>query len=432
MTRWYIGNSYIKEVVGGVTKEYNFIGGDVYTAPVVAVIQSGTITYYYLLRDHLGNITHQVNTSNTVVAEYNFDAWGRRRSADDWSYTLDANDLALFADRGFTGHEHLTLFNLVNMNGRLYDPLVGRFLNVDPYVQMPDYSQNVNRYSYCLNNPLKFSDESGEFLTWSFGKGSFSIGFNLTPIGIPLGAGLNFGWSNGFSAGGYGEVGYRVGGTGLGSGVTVSQGLNYNFKHTSWSTTTSEGAYASFGPFNAGANLSQTYNMTNNQWSNGWGVSAGIGIGNDKGGIGFTVGYGSGGWSYGLGGYYNPPKPAVYKSPVSDNYGSQNGECALRCFEEFSDSYGMSQYDYDYWLNENGNKLGVHATKIEGLIDNTGVFSSDRIAPQTNINTIAEAFTNDKRVLMAFKTSSGGAHAVMVSKVKIWPSGRYKVYFSET
>ncbi|MDP3181100.1 MAG: RHS repeat-associated core domain-containing protein, partial [Bacteroidota bacterium] len=80
LTRWYIGNSYIKEVVGGVTKEYNFIGGDVYTAPVVAVIQSGTITYYYLLRDHLGNITHQVNTSNTVVAEYNFDAWGRRRS----------------------------------------------------------------------------------------------------------------------------------------------------------------------------------------------------------------------------------------------------------------------------------------------------------------------------------------------------------------
>ncbi|MDP3643923.1 MAG: RHS repeat-associated core domain-containing protein [Bacteroidota bacterium] len=163
LTRWYIGNSYIKEVVGGVTKEYNFIGGDVYTAPVVAVIQSGTITYYYLLRDHLGNITHQVNTSNTVVAEYNFDAWGRRRSADDWSYTMDANDLALFADRGFTGHEHLSLFNLVNMNGRLYDPLIGRFLNADPYVQIPDYSQNFNRYSYCINNPLKYNDQEGEW-----------------------------------------------------------------------------------------------------------------------------------------------------------------------------------------------------------------------------------------------------------------------------
>jgi len=49
----------------------------------------------------------------------------------------------------------------------------------------------------------------------------------------------------------------------------------------------------------------------------------------------------------------------VYKSPVNNNIGTQNGECALRCFEEFSDSYGMDQYDYNYRFNENGNKLGV-------------------------------------------------------------------------
>jgi len=43
----------------------------------------------------------------------------------------------------------------------MYDPLIGRFLNADPYVQMPDLSQNYNRYTYCLNNPLKFTDPSG-------------------------------------------------------------------------------------------------------------------------------------------------------------------------------------------------------------------------------------------------------------------------------
>jgi RHS repeat-associated protein len=162
LTRWYAGSSYMKETAGGVTKEYTYIGGDAYTAPVAAVTQSGTTTYYYLLRDYLGNITHQVNASNVIVAEYNFDAWGRRRSADDWSYTLDGNDQALFADRGFTAHEHLPWFNLVNMNGRLYDPLVGRFLSADPYVQMPDGTQSYNRYSYCLNNPLKYTDPDGE------------------------------------------------------------------------------------------------------------------------------------------------------------------------------------------------------------------------------------------------------------------------------
>ena len=98
---------------------------------------------------------------------------GRRRSADDWSYTLDVNDQALFAGRGFTGHslsreerngKHLPEFGLINMNGRLYDPLLGRFLSPDNNVQLPDFSQNFNRYSYCLNNPLKYTDPEGESL----------------------------------------------------------------------------------------------------------------------------------------------------------------------------------------------------------------------------------------------------------------------------
>ncbi|MDP3442152.1 MAG: RHS repeat-associated core domain-containing protein [Ignavibacteria bacterium] len=136
----------------------------------------------------MGNITHQVNTSNVAVAEYNFDAWGRRRSADDWSYTLDGNDLALFADRGFTAHETLPWFNLVNMNGRLYDPLVGRFLSADPYVQDGGLTQSYNRYSYCLNNPLRYTDYSG--YTWGifkpFVKAAKWIGNNIG--GIATGA----------------------------------------------------------------------------------------------------------------------------------------------------------------------------------------------------------------------------------------------------
>ena len=56
-------------------------------------------------------------------------------------------------------------FGLVNMNGRLYDPALGRFLSPDNYVQLPDFSQSFNRYSYCLNNPLKYTDPSGE-LAW--------------------------------------------------------------------------------------------------------------------------------------------------------------------------------------------------------------------------------------------------------------------------
>lgn len=77
---------------------------------------------------------------------------------------------------GFTGHacppklkrrwEHLLWFNLINMNGRVYDPLVGQFLNPDNHVQAPYFTQSLNRYGYCLNNPLKYTDPSGERLKW--------------------------------------------------------------------------------------------------------------------------------------------------------------------------------------------------------------------------------------------------------------------------
>lgn len=71
---------------------------------------------------------------------------------------------ALLLGRGYTGHEHLTDFGLINMNARLYDPAAGRFLSPDPFVQMPDFSQNFNRYSYAMNNPLRYVDENGEFI----------------------------------------------------------------------------------------------------------------------------------------------------------------------------------------------------------------------------------------------------------------------------
>ena len=157
LTRWYAGSRYMKETA-------TWIGGDAYTAPCVAVkTNTCSQVYYYLLRDYLGNITHQVNMSNTVVAEYSFDSWGRRRDKDDWTYNL-VGEPELFAGRGFTGHEWLPWFNLYNMNGRLYDLVVGRFLSPDNYVQMPDNTQNFNRYSYALNNPLKYTDPDGEFI----------------------------------------------------------------------------------------------------------------------------------------------------------------------------------------------------------------------------------------------------------------------------
>ncbi|SMN17254.1 Rhs family protein [uncultured Candidatus Thioglobus sp.] len=51
----------------------------------------------------------------------------------------------------------------IHMNGRVYDPSIGRFLSADTYIQDPYNTQSYNRYSYVINNPLKYTDPSGNF-----------------------------------------------------------------------------------------------------------------------------------------------------------------------------------------------------------------------------------------------------------------------------
>ncbi|MBU0488620.1 MAG: RHS repeat-associated core domain-containing protein, partial [Bacteroidetes bacterium] len=66
-------------------------------------------------------------------------------------------------NRGYTGHEHLDAFHLINANARLYDPVCARFLSPDNFVQSPSNSTGFNRYAYCMNNPVVYTDPDGEF-----------------------------------------------------------------------------------------------------------------------------------------------------------------------------------------------------------------------------------------------------------------------------
>src|SRR5439155_5871441 len=64
---------------------------------------------------------------------------------------------------GFTGHEEVDPVGLIHMNGRVYDPEIGRFLSADPFVQDLSNLQSFNRYTYVLNNPLSLTDPTGFF-----------------------------------------------------------------------------------------------------------------------------------------------------------------------------------------------------------------------------------------------------------------------------
>ena len=116
---------------------------------------------HYVHKDHLGSWHTITDENGNLLQELRFDAWGTRRNPQTWDAFTGLPPAPLY-DRGFTGHEHLYAFSLINMNGRIYDPLVSRMLSPDNFIQAPDFSQSFNRYGYAWNNPLVYTDPDGE------------------------------------------------------------------------------------------------------------------------------------------------------------------------------------------------------------------------------------------------------------------------------
>lgn len=191
----------------------------------IIVKQNGTINIYYTYSDQLGSILSMTNETGTIVAEQNFDAWGRFRNPVNWTYTgIPARPDWLY--RGFTGHEHLSQFSLINMNGRMYDPMTGLMMSPDNYVPMPLSPGGYNRYNYAYGNPLKFVDPSGWNIeedlngiiedlwgkpnggTWNRGGGAPTyFQSNDQAFGFAVSQISQYGWWSGGGSGGTGQAG---------------------------------------------------------------------------------------------------------------------------------------------------------------------------------------------------------------------------------
>lgn len=161
----------IYDKVANTIKIITFVGGDAYSASLYidkTINRNTNVTTekkYYLHRDYLGSILAITDEAGNAVEKRQFDAWGnlvKLINASGASVSVEGG--LQFFDRGYTSHEHLQEVRLIHMNGRLYDPRLRSFLMPDNFVQQPENSQNYNRYAYCLNNPLKYTDPSGELL----------------------------------------------------------------------------------------------------------------------------------------------------------------------------------------------------------------------------------------------------------------------------
>ena len=200
-----------------VTHLYYIAGGEGLSGIYVKQTKGATTLkdgMYYVHPDHLGSLTVITDASGAIKQKSTFDAWGKR--------AFVTKDNSLVFDRGFTGHEHLEEFSLINMNGRMYDPVLGRFLSPDPFVQNPLFSQSFNRYSYAWNNPLVYTDPDGEWVWLVFAVyGAITTGMKAGVAAQDRGGDF---WKDGFWKGAI--AGFASGAIGAGIGYLGTSVLN--------------------------------------------------------------------------------------------------------------------------------------------------------------------------------------------------------------
>lgn len=274
--KYYFGNKYeISETAQGL-EERLYIGGDAYNAPVVLVRKEGAELLYQITRDYQGSIKAIYDEDGKMVEELSFDPWGRMCNPETGAYYTFGEEPNLFLDRGYTGHEHLEKFQLINMNGRLYNPILGRFSSPDPVLADNTDPQAFNSYAYALNNPLKFVDKNGKFPFLAVGIG-FLVGayiggslanYNFNPSKWDWNSGSTYlGMTLGGIAGAF--AGYGIGVGYLGFNFTfitpvVAIGINYSTNEKGehkWDGgyTTIAGGGFNYGIYKAQLNASKAY-----------------------------------------------------------------------------------------------------------------------------------------------------------------------------
>lgn len=428
--RYYCGN-YEEETdsIGNVRKIHYLAGGSLF------IQNCGNDSLLYAYHDFQGSLIALTDEDGNVLERYAYDPWGARRNSEKWEEKDQRKNHLI--DRGYTGHEHIDAFAIINMNGRIYDPLTATFFSVDPYVQSPDDWLNYNRYAYCMFNPFLYVDPSGEFwhiivgavvggiINWVSHDSKFSLkGLGYFAVGAAVGAAsaVAGAWVASVAQSAGIITGVAIGAsTGAATGAITSVSLNglnnvidgQSF-WTGWQQSLASGAI--IGSISGGISGGlKGYELSKNGGKNIW-------WGND-------IKYGRSEWSF-----FTSEKPYETISWEINNVGTQSvNDCVPTSFAEASDYF-------------NGNKSYEEYKTITGYIEGEGVtMGRSNYDDLVSDNFKSTKFTREafgkSSIVRNIKNENGlfhvnmpyrygtGRHADILRSVKYYKSGKIMLNF---
>ncbi|WP_151779963.1 polymorphic toxin type 47 domain-containing protein [Acinetobacter bereziniae] len=151
----YISNDKGVAPTGDLGSAYNT--GVLPNSALAAIDKTGPYRYFHM--DHLNSIEVITDAAGNPIERLSYDPWGKRRNVNGSESDIEIEGTK--SSRGYTSHEMLDNIALVHMNGRVYDPQIGRFISADPNIDGADDLQGYNRYAYVRNNPGTLWDPSG-------------------------------------------------------------------------------------------------------------------------------------------------------------------------------------------------------------------------------------------------------------------------------
>ncbi|WP_235591779.1 RHS repeat domain-containing protein [Pseudoalteromonas sp. XI10] len=236
METLYLKGLYERLILPSGNVEHKYYAGNTVVIDSTDAKQSKTL---YTHKDHLGSAVTVTDSNGSVIQHINYDAWGKQnRFYTSSSLFSLLNQQSPVESKGYTGHKEISDLGIIHMNGRIYDPTLGRFLRADLFIQASGNSQSYNRYSFVLNNPLSYTDPSGYFFKALFkaiGKNKWlssfiSIALNFIPgcqvwCSAVFNAAVTYAVTGSLKAAAIGFVASAISPGGMNPGAFIARGI---------------------------------------------------------------------------------------------------------------------------------------------------------------------------------------------------------------